>query len=120
MFQRGLTQRRKAAKEDGRRRRPAEKADRDPCRLARQVNEICERAARTVNQRLDPCQLVWQVNESGSDLDSSFGSAHFGCPEGAARGVNKPVDHDRNREPLSTSTFTQSSTKPNFVQVTQY
>ncbi len=46
---------------------PGRKADHDPCRLARQVNEFCERAARTVNQRLDPCQLVWQVNESGSE-----------------------------------------------------
>ena len=46
---------------------PGRKADHDPCRLARQVNEFCERAARTVNQRLDPCQLVRQVNESGSE-----------------------------------------------------
>ena len=46
---------------------PGRKADHDPCRLARQVNEFCERAARMVNQRLDPCQLVWQVKESGSE-----------------------------------------------------
>ena len=35
----------------------------DPCRLVWQVNEFCERAARTVNQRLDPCWLARQVNE---------------------------------------------------------
>ena len=35
----------------------------DPCRLARQVNESCERSdvCETI---LDPCQLVWQVNQS--------------------------------------------------------
>ena len=43
LFQTGLTQRRKAAKEEGGRYCPGRKADHDPC------------------------QLVWQVNESGSE-----------------------------------------------------
>ena len=36
----------------------------DPCRLARPVNESCERRGELTRASQDPCRLVRPVNES--------------------------------------------------------